>query len=83
MENVKISNTNGNSRQRSCVRVYVNKTLICELFVNKHNPLKYLGTLKSSKYYDQLCGDLYLAMNSGLCTLTQSQYIKQYIFEGI
>ena len=80
---VKISNTNGNSNQHSCVRIYVNKICISELYVNKHDPLGYLNTLTASKYHIQLCDDLDDAMCNELCTFDQAQIIKKSVFSTI
>lgn len=44
------SNTNGNSRQRSCVRVYKDGVLFHEQFINKHNPLGYVRQHEKSKH---------------------------------
>lgn len=45
------SNTNGNARQRSCVRVYKEGVgLIHEQYINCGNPLGYLRAKKRSKH---------------------------------
>lgn len=50
-----VSNTNGNSNQRSVVRVYNDKNeKIAEQFINKHNPLNYIRGLSRSKHLDSL-----------------------------
>ena len=46
-----VSNTNGNSRQYSCVRVYNNDgKMIAEQLINKHNPLGYVRKYLGSKH---------------------------------
>jgi hypothetical protein len=50
-----VSNTNGNSRQNSVVRVYdENSIMIAEQFINKRSPLSYVRGLTNSKHVDQL-----------------------------
>ena len=39
---VTVSSTNSNRRQRSAVRVYLDGTLIGEVFPKKHFPLRYI-----------------------------------------
>ena len=46
-----VSNTNGNKKQRSVVRVYNAKSeMIAEQFINKHNPLGYVRKHNGSKH---------------------------------
>jgi len=52
--NIRVSNTNSNSRQRDAVRVYLNDKLIGEVFPPKHNPLQYLRDHPTSRYREDL-----------------------------
>lgn len=49
------SNTNGNARQPSVVRVYnADMKMIAEQHINKRNPLGYVRGCVKSKHIDQL-----------------------------
>lgn len=80
METVKISNTNANGKAPSAVRIYTNGVLISQLFVNKHSPLTYLQTLSRSKHHAQLCDDLTAAMERGVCSIEQANFVKKSVF---
>lgn len=50
-----VSNTNGNKRQRSVVRVYDESgKMIAEQFINKHNPLAYVREHSTGRHYAEL-----------------------------
>lgn len=83
MNTIRITNTNSSGKNKSAVRVYVSGVLVSEMFVNKRNPLGYLKTLSASKCHVQLCDDLTLAMESGVCSLEQASYIKKSVFQKI
>lgn len=55
----RVSNTSAmNSAYKSAVRVRLDGKLIAEVFIPKHNPLKYVRTTIASKYRDMLIGQL-------------------------
>lgn len=78
--NVSVSNTNGNSRQPSCIRAYADGKKVAELLVNKRNPLGYLRSVRASKWHVSLCEQLEAAMNAGSLTIEQANKIKSDIF---
>lgn len=80
MNNIKISNTNASGTTKTAVRVRIGEVLVSELREQARNPLSILQARTRSKYHAQLCSDLDLAMNDGLCSSEQAEYIKSYIF---
>ena len=49
--NIKISNTNGVTDNRSYVRVYVDSIKVAEVSPSRRNPLGYMRKYQGSKYW--------------------------------